>query len=72
MNNYICVSVILPVLEYFLTNHPQTVKVGFHRSSTITFITGSYRCTLNPPLYSYDCTPSSSSITKFAKDIIVS
>jgi len=61
----------------FLTNRPQTVRIGSHSSSTITISTGSPQgCVLSPLLYSlytYDCAPihSSNTIIKFADDTTV-
>lgn len=48
----------------FLTNRPQSVKLGPHKSSTLTLSTGSPQaCVLSPlySLYTYDCNPSYSS-----------
>ena len=61
----------------FLTNRPQTVRIGPYCSSTITLSTGSPQgCVLSPLLYSlytHDCIPihSSNSIIKFADDTTV-
>lgn len=61
----------------FLTNRPQSVKLGPHKSSTLTLSTGSPQgCVLSPLLYSlytHDCTPlyPSNIIIKFADDTTV-
>uniref|UniRef100_A0A3B4TE14 Reverse transcriptase domain-containing protein n=1 Tax=Seriola dumerili TaxID=41447 RepID=A0A3B4TE14_SERDU len=61
----------------FLTNRPQSVRLGNHTSSTLTLNTGVPQgCVLSPLLYSlftYDCTPvhGSNSIVKFADDTTV-
>ncbi|GAA6107961.1 thymidylate kinase isoform X1 [Tachysurus ichikawai] len=63
--------------EDFLTNRPQTVKLGPHLSPTITLSTGLPQgCVLSPLLYSlytYDCTPThpTNAIIKFADDTTV-
>ncbi|KAK1803647.1 hypothetical protein P4O66_020754, partial [Electrophorus voltai] len=64
-------------ISNFLTDRPQSVRVGNCASSTLTLSTGAPQgCVLNPLLYSlytYDCTATSSSniIVKFADDTIV-
>ncbi|XP_077466721.1 PHD finger protein 12 isoform X2 [Stigmatopora argus] len=64
-------------IKNFLTNRPQTVRLGPHLSSSITLSTGSPQgCVLSPLLYSlytYDCTPThqSNAIIKFADDTTV-
>ncbi|KAK1798577.1 hypothetical protein P4O66_006874 [Electrophorus voltai] len=61
----------------FLTDRPQSVRVGNCTSSTFTLSTGAPQgCVLSPLLYSlytYDCTATSSStiIVKFADDTVV-
>ena len=61
----------------FLTNWPQTVKLGHHLSSTRTLSMGSPQgCVLSPllyTLYTTDCRPANSSntIVKFADDMTV-
>ena len=61
----------------FLTCRPQSVKIGEHRSSTITLSTGSPQgCVLSPLLFTlltHDCSATSSSnhIIKFADDTTV-
>lgn len=61
----------------FLTNRPQTVRIGCYSSSTIIVSTGSPQgCVLSPLLYSlytYDCAPihPSNTIIKFADDTTV-
>lgn len=61
----------------FLTNRPQSVKLGSNLSSTLTISTGSPQgCVLSPLLYSlytYDCIPIhvSNSIIKFADDTTI-
>lgn len=61
----------------FLTNRPQSVRLGPHLSSIITLSTGSPQgCMLSPLLYSlytHDCTPTytSNSIIKFVDDTTV-
>ncbi len=61
----------------FLTNRPQSVKLGSHLSSTLTLSTGSPQgCVLSPLLYSlytHDCVPAhvSNSIIKFADDTTI-
>ncbi|KAK1793671.1 hypothetical protein P4O66_012036 [Electrophorus voltai] len=61
----------------FLTDRPQSVRVGNCASSTLTLSTGAPQgCVLSPLLYSlytYDCTATSSSsvIVKFADDTVV-
>ncbi|KAK1803914.1 hypothetical protein P4O66_003854 [Electrophorus voltai] len=64
-------------ISNFLTDRPQSVRVGNSASSTLTLSTGaSQGCVLSPLLYSlytYDCTATSSStiIVKFADDTVV-
>ncbi|XP_077455065.1 rapunzel 5 isoform X2 [Stigmatopora argus] len=64
-------------IKDFLTNRPQTVRLGPHLSSSITLSTGSPQgCVLSPLLYSlytYDCAPThqSNAIIKFADDTTV-
>ncbi|KAK1794793.1 hypothetical protein P4O66_010001 [Electrophorus voltai] len=64
-------------ISNFLTNRPQSVRVGNCASSTLTLSTGAPQgCVLSPLLYSlytYDCTATSSStiIVKFADDTVV-
>ena len=64
-------------IKDFLSNRPQTVKLGPHLSSTITLSTGSPQgCVLSPLLYSlytHDCTPThpTNTIIKFADDTTV-
>ncbi len=61
----------------FLTNHPQCVKLGIHRSSSLTLSTVSPQgCVLSPLLYclyTFDCTSThfSNHIIKFADDTTV-
>ncbi|KAK1794705.1 hypothetical protein P4O66_001415 [Electrophorus voltai] len=64
-------------ISNFLTDRPQSVRVGNCASSTLTLSTGAPQgCVLSPLLYSlytYDCTAASSStiIVKFADDTVV-
>lgn len=64
-------------IKDFLTNRPQTARVGSHLSSTITLSAGSPRgCALSPllsSLHTFDCTPTfpSNSVMKFADDTTV-
>ncbi|KAK1803842.1 hypothetical protein P4O66_003747 [Electrophorus voltai] len=64
-------------ISNFLTDRPQSVRVGNCASSTLTLNTGAPQgCVLSPLLYSlytYDCTATSSSntIVKFADDTVV-
>ncbi|KAK1806312.1 hypothetical protein P4O66_000024 [Electrophorus voltai] len=64
-------------ISNFLTDRPQSVRVGNCASSTLTLSTGAPQgCVLSPLLYSlytYDCTATSSStiIVKFADDTVV-
>ncbi|KAK1792070.1 hypothetical protein P4O66_001851 [Electrophorus voltai] len=64
-------------ISNFLTDRPQSVRVGNCASSTLTLSTGAPQgCVLSPLLYSlytYDCTATSSStiIVKFADDTFV-
>ncbi|KAK1802989.1 hypothetical protein P4O66_021528, partial [Electrophorus voltai] len=64
-------------ISNFLTDSPQSVRVGNCVSSTLTLSTGAPQgCVLSPLLYSlytYDCTATSSStiIVKFADDTVV-
>ncbi|KAK1805630.1 hypothetical protein P4O66_019905, partial [Electrophorus voltai] len=64
-------------ISNFLTDRPQSVRVGTSVSSTLTLSTGAPQgCVLSPLLYSlytYDCTATSSStiIVKFADDTAV-
>ena len=64
-------------IKDFLTDRPQSVKLGPHLSSTITLSTGSPQgCVLSPllfTLYTYDCSPThlSNTIIKFADDTTV-
>ncbi|KAF7652535.1 hypothetical protein LDENG_00095010 [Lucifuga dentata] len=52
-------------IKNFLTNQPQTVKLGSHLSSSLTLSTGS------PQGCTYDCTPSypTNTIIKFADNV---
>ncbi|KAK0155353.1 putative RNA-directed DNA polymerase from transposon BS [Merluccius polli] len=58
----------------FLTNQPQTVRIGQHISSQLALSTGSPQgCVLSPLLYflyTYDCTPThpTNTIVKYADD----
>ncbi|KAK1784814.1 hypothetical protein P4O66_003478 [Electrophorus voltai] len=64
-------------ISNFLTDRPQSVRLGNCASSTLTLSTGAPQgCVLSPLLYSlytYDCTTTSSSniIVKFADDTVV-
>uniref|UniRef100_A0A669EHA4 Reverse transcriptase domain-containing protein n=1 Tax=Oreochromis niloticus TaxID=8128 RepID=A0A669EHA4_ORENI len=64
-------------IKDFLTNRPQTVRLGPHLSSTRTLSTGSPQgCVLSPLLYSlytHDCSPAHNNtlIIKFADDTTV-
>ncbi|KAK1783993.1 hypothetical protein P4O66_004506 [Electrophorus voltai] len=64
-------------ISNFLTDRPQSVRVGNCASSTLTFSTGAPQgCVLSPlvySLYTYNCTATSSSniIVKFADDTVV-
>ncbi|KAK1786195.1 hypothetical protein P4O66_017906, partial [Electrophorus voltai] len=64
-------------ISIFLTDRPQSVRVGNCASSTLTLSTGATQgCVLSPLLYSlytYDCTANASStiIVKFADDTVV-
>ncbi|KAK1801002.1 hypothetical protein P4O66_004666 [Electrophorus voltai] len=64
-------------ISNFLTDRPQSVRVGNCASSTLTLSTGAPQgCVLSPLLYSlhtYDCTATSISIiiVKFADDTVV-
>ncbi|XP_029938457.1 NACHT, LRR and PYD domains-containing protein 3-like [Salarias fasciatus] len=64
-------------IKDFLTNRPQTAKLGPHQSSTRSLSTGSPQgCVLSPllyTLYTTDCSPahSSNTIIKFADDTTV-
>ena len=64
-------------IKDFLSNRPQTVKLGPHRSTSLSLSTGSPQgCVLSPLLYSlytHDCTPShpSNTVIKFADDTTV-
>ncbi|KAK1797998.1 hypothetical protein P4O66_000755 [Electrophorus voltai] len=64
-------------ISNFLTERPQSVRVGNCASSTLTLSTGAPQgCVLSPLLYSlytYDCTATSSStiIVKFADNTVV-
>ncbi|KAK1792853.1 hypothetical protein P4O66_012763 [Electrophorus voltai] len=64
-------------ISNFLTDRPQSVRVGNCASSTLTLSTGAPQgCVLSPLLYSlytYDCTATSSStiIVKFADDTVI-
>ncbi|KAK1799610.1 hypothetical protein P4O66_000381 [Electrophorus voltai] len=64
-------------ISNFLTDRPQSVRVGNCASSTLTLSTGAPQaCVLSPLLYSlytYDCTATSSStiIVKFADNTVV-
>ncbi|KAK1804738.1 hypothetical protein P4O66_003594 [Electrophorus voltai] len=64
-------------ISKFLTDRPQSVRVGNCASSTLTLSTGAPQgCVLSPLLYSlytYDCTATSNStiIVKFADDTVV-
>ncbi|KAK1804694.1 hypothetical protein P4O66_003525 [Electrophorus voltai] len=64
-------------ISNFLTDRPQSVRVGNCASSTLTLSNGAPQgCVLSPLLYSlytYDCTATSSSniIVKFADDTVV-
>lgn len=61
-------------IKDFLSNHPQTVKLGHYTTSTLTFNTGVPQgCVLSPilyALYTHDCTPTHAfnNINKFADD----
>jgi len=69
-------SSICSWIKDFLSNRPQTVRIGPHSSSIITLSTGSPQgCVLSPLLYSlytFDCLPlfSTNSIIKFADDTL--
>ena len=64
-------------IKDFLTNRPQSVKIGTHSSSTLMLSTGSPQgCVLSPLLYAiytHDCTPThpTNTIVKFADDTTV-
>jgi len=64
-------------IKDFLTNHPQTVRIGPHFSSTLTLSTGSPQGYVLSPmfysLYTYDCAPThpTNTIVKFADDTTV-
>jgi len=64
-------------IKDFLSNQPQSVKLGPHLSPTLTLSTGSPQgCVLIPllyTLYTHDCTPThlSNTIIKFADDTTV-
>ncbi|KAK1785826.1 hypothetical protein P4O66_003201 [Electrophorus voltai] len=64
-------------ISNFLTDRPQSVRVGNCASSTLTFSTGAPRGGVLSPLlsslYTYDCTATSNStiIVKFADDTVV-
>ncbi|KAK1789416.1 hypothetical protein P4O66_015347, partial [Electrophorus voltai] len=72
-----CISLLCDWISNFLTDRPQSVRVGNCVSSTLTLSTGVPQgCVLSPLLYSlytYDCTATSSStiIVKFADDTVV-
>ena len=61
----------------FLTDRPQSVRMGSHHSSTLILSTGAPQgCVLSPFLYSlytHDCTPlyNTNAIIKFADDTTV-
>lgn len=62
---------------YFLSNRPQTVRMGNHSSSTLALNTGTPQgCVLNPLLYSiftHNCSPihPTNIIVKFADDTTI-
>ena len=64
-------------IKDFLTDRPQTVRLGPHQSSSLSLSTGAPQgCVLSPQLYSiytYDCisTHSSNTMIKFVDDITV-
>ena len=64
-------------IKDFLSNRPQTVKLGHHLSPTLTLSTGSPQgCVLSPllyTLYTHDCSPThlSNTFIKYADDTTV-
>ncbi len=64
-------------IKHFLSNRPQTVRLGPHHSSTLTLSTGSPQgCVLSPllyALYTHDCSPThpTNSIIKYADNTTV-
>src|SRR4029434_10221261 len=64
-------------IKDFLTDRPQTVRLGPHQSSSLSLSTGApHGCVLSPLLYSvytYDCTHThpSNTVIKFADDTTV-
>ena len=64
-------------IKDFLTNRPQSVKIGTHSSSTLMLSTGSPQGCVQSPLlyaiYTHDCTPThpTNTIVKFADDTTV-
>jgi hypothetical protein len=61
-------------IQDFLTDRPQSVRLGSHHSSVLALSTGVPQgCVLSPLLYTHDCTPicDSNIIIKFADDTTV-